>query len=348
MSQRVAGGGWGVSWLAGDGLADAHSRGNTVRMTGIKYQPAVAALAALAVWALPGTARALEPGSVDPHLPGVTEGIPTATLPPPGVYFTNDLAYIDASVQTGSGKKLTTPAGGINVIAWVEVPLLLWSSPWQILGAQYGAFIAQPLVNLQVHSFLTGNNFRTGLYNTIINPAILSWHVAPTLFLGVNMPIYFRDGTWSQGAAINIANHSWTFGPSGAVSYINGDFMASANLEFDIQTENKDFAPGLRYQSGDIMTIDYTVQQTFGKWTAGVVGFGIYQVEDDKLNGTATPANFAGLGNSTGNRFEAFSIGPSIGYNFGPIALSLRYTRDVYARNGPQGDLFWFRFALPL
>ena len=348
MSQRVAGGGWGVSWLAGDGLADAHSRGNTVRMTGIKYQPAVAALAALAVWALPGTAGALEPGSVDPHLPGVTEGIPTATLPPPGVYFTNDLAYIDASVQTGSGKKLTTPAGGINVIAWVEVPLLLWSSPWQILGAQYGAFIAQPLVNLQVHSFLTGNNFRTGLYNTIINPAILSWHVAPTLFLGVNMPIYFRDGSWSQGAAINIANHSWTFGPSGAVSYINGDFMASANLEFDIQTENKDFAPGLRYQSGDIMTIDYTVQQTFGKWTAGVVGFGIYQVEDDKLNGTATPANFAGLGNSTGNRFEAFSIGPSIGYNFGPIALSLRYTRDVYARYGPQGDLFWFRFALPL
>ncbi|HET7594365.1 MAG TPA: transporter [Stellaceae bacterium] len=317
-------------------------------MTGIKYQPAVAALAALAVWALPGTARALEPGSVDPHLPGVTEGIPTATLPPPGVYFTNDLAYIDASVQTGSGKKLTTPAGGINVIAWVEVPLLLWSSPWQILGAQYGAFIAQPLVNLQVHSFLTGNNFRTGLYNTIINPAILSWHVAPTLFLGVNMPIYFRDGSWSQGAAINIANHSWTFGPSGAVSYINGDFMASANLEFDIQTENKDFAPGLRYQSGDIMTVDYTVQQTFGKWTAGVVGFGIYQVEDDKLNGTATPANFAGLGNSTGNRFEAFSIGPSIGYNFGPIALNLRYTRDVYARNGPQGDLFWFRFALPL
>lgn len=348
MSQRVAGGGWGESRLAGDGSADAHSRGNTVRMTGIKFQPAVAALAALAVWALPGTAGALEPGSVDPHLPGVTEGIPTATLPPPGVYFTNDLAYIDASVQTGSGKKLTTPAGGINVIAWVEVPLLLWSSPWQILGAQYGAFIAQPLVNLQVHSFLTGNNFRTGLYNTIINPAILSWHVAPTLFLGVNMPIYFRDGSWSQGAAINIANHSWTFGPSGAVSYINGDFMASANLEFDIQTENKDFAPGLRYQSGDIMTVDYTVQQTFGKWTAGVVGFGIYQVEDDKLNGTATPANFAGLGNSTGNRFEAFSIGPSIGYNFGPIALSLRYTRDVYARNGPQGDLFWFRFALPL
>jgi len=28
--------------------------------------------------------------------------------------------------------------------------------------------------------------------------------------------------------------------------------------------------------------------------------------------------------------------------------MSIRYTRDVYAKNGPQGDLFWFRFVLPL
>jgi hypothetical protein len=314
----------------------------------IRLPPALAGLAMLAVASLPGTARALEPGTVDPHLPGITEGIPVAALPPPGIYFSNDLAYIDASFQDGSGKPLATPAGGINVVAWVNVPLLLWSSPWHILGAQYGAFIAQPLVNLQVHSFISGNNFRTGLYNTIINPAILSWRVAPHLFLGANMPIYFRDGSWSENAAINIANPTWTFGPSAAVSYLDGNFMATANLEFDVQTENKDFAPGLRYQSGNIMTVDYTVQQSFGKWTAGIVGFWIYQVEDDKLNGSTTPANFAGLGNSAGNRFEAFSIGPLVGYNFGPVAINFRYTRDVYAKNGPQGDIFWFRFALPL
>jgi len=312
-----------------------------------RLPPALAGLAMLAVASLPGTARALEPGTVDPHLPGVTEGIPVAALPPPGVYFSNDLAYIDASFQHGSAKPLATPAGGINVVAWVNVPLLLWSSPWHILGAQYGAFIAQPLVNLQVHSFISGNNFRTGFYNTIINPAILSWRVAPNLFIGANMPIYFRDGSWSENAAINIANHTWTVGPSAAVSYLDGNFMATANLEFDVQTENKDFAPGLRYHSGDIMTVDYTVQQSFGRWTAGIVGFWIYQVEDDKLNGSTTPANFAGLGNSAGNRFEAFSIGPLVGYNFGPVAINFRYTRDVYAKNGPQGDIFWFRFALP-
>jgi hypothetical protein len=317
-------------------------------MAARRFRAAAAALAALAALACCEAAQALEPGSVDPHLPGVTEGIPVAALPTPGFYFSNDLAYIDARLQTGSGNTLSTPAGGINIIAWVNVPLLLWSSPFHVLGAQYGAFIAQPLVNLQVHSFLSGNNFRTGFYNAIVNPAILSWRVAPKLFLGGNMPIYLRSGTWAEGAAINIANHTWTFGPSAALGYLDGGFMASANLEFDLQTENKDFAPGLRYQSGNIITIDYTAQQTFGKWTAGIVGFWIYQVEDDKLNGAPTPANFAGLGNSTGNRFEAFSIGPSIGYNFGPIAVNLRYTRDVYARNGPQGEILWFRLALPL
>jgi hypothetical protein len=224
----------------------------------------------------------------------------------------------------------------------------VYSSPWHFLGAQYGAFIVQPIVNLQVHSFLTGNNFRTGFYNTIIDPVILSWHIAPSLFLSTYMPIYLRDGTWSKGAAVNPANHSWGFGPSAALSFLQGDYMASANLEYSIQTEDKDFAPGLSYQSGDIITLDYTAQKSFGKWSGGVVGFWIYQVQDDKLNGASTPANFAGLGNSTGNRFQALSIGPSVGYDFGPVSMNLRYTHDVYAKNGPQGGLFWFRVAVPL
>ena len=70
-------------------------------MTAIRLPPAVAVLAAFAALALPRAANALEPGSVNPHLPGVTEGIPVGALPPPGFYFSNDLAYISARFQTG-------------------------------------------------------------------------------------------------------------------------------------------------------------------------------------------------------------------------------------------------------
>jgi len=28
--------------------------------------------------------------------------------------------------------------------------------------------------------------------------------------------------------------------------------------------------------------------------------------------------------------------------------LNARYTRDIYAHNATQNDVFWFRFSLPL
>ena len=86
-------------------------------------------VAPLAVAALScaNEAYALEPTGVDPHEPGITNGIPTGALPPPGVYVVNDLSYIDGSLKGGSGKN--SPVG-VNVIAWVDVPALVWSTPW--------------------------------------------------------------------------------------------------------------------------------------------------------------------------------------------------------------------------
>ena len=58
-----------------------------------------------------------------------------------------------------------------------------------------------------------------------------------------------------------------------------------------------------------MLNLDYTAQKTFGKWTAGVVGYWVYQTGDDKIDGAIVPAGALGTGNGTGNRFEKFALG---------------------------------------
>jgi len=307
-------------------------------------------VAPLAVAALScaNEAYALEPTGVDPHEPGITNGIPTGALPPPGVYVVNDLSYIDGSLKGGSGKN--SPVG-VNVIAWVDVPALVWSTPWHILGGQYAAAVFQPYVNTEL-TVAGKTSVRSGLFNSIIEPVILSWKLPANLYLSAGLPIYLKDGDWSKGAAVETANHTWTFGPSAAISYLRDGWNLTLNGEYDIQTRNNDFVTArgatTTYQSGNVINFDYTAQKTFGKWTAGLVGYWVYQTDDDSIGGTIVPAGALGTGNGAGNRFEKLAAGPSVAYDFGPISVNFRYTRDLYAKNATLNDVFWFRFALPL
>jgi hypothetical protein len=336
----------------------------TPTMTRTKVPLTVAALAAVVALAWHGPARAIEPGSSDPHLPGITDGLPSGYVPPPGFYVTDDLAYISGSLQGGNGNAVKGPAA-TNITAYVDEPVLLWSTPLHLLGAQYAVALVQPLTTVSITMGGVTTN-KTGLTNTIIVPAILSWKLPVGFFVSGSFPIYLQDGdTGDRGAGTSsqqhVANNTTTFAPSAAISWFNGQGLtASLNGEYDIQTQNDNFMntafAHASYQSGDILNLDYTVQQQFGKWQFGVVGYYAVQTTDDQIKGLGAfgipdgtvPANFAGLQNGSGNRFEKFAVGPLAQYDFGPATVNFRYTQDVYAKNTTQNGTFWFRVAFPL
>jgi hypothetical protein len=340
---------------------------NTLTKTRTTFPATVATLAALAALAWHDPARAIEPGSSDPHLPGITDGLPGGALPPPGVYATNDVAYLSGSLQDGNGNAVKG-AAATNITAFVNEPVLLWSTPLHFLDAQYAVALVQPIATISVTTGGVTTN-KTGITNTVLVPAILSWHLPLGFFVAGSVPIYLQDGdTGDRGNGTSsqqhVANNTTTFGPALALSWFNGKGLSvSINGEYDIQTRNDNFVNNalahVSYQSGDILNLDYTVQQKFGAWQFGVVGYYAVQTTDDQTttsipalginNSTATvPANFANLQNGVGNRFEKFAIGPLVQYDFGPALVNFRYTQDVYTKNATQNGTFWFRIGFPL
>src|SRR5579864_3778404 len=160
-------------------------------MESFVFSRTLAVLGTLASVAWAGQAYALEPGTADPQEPGVTIGLPLGALPPPGFYFSNNVNYVDGSLRDGNGN--VTTGVHVNITAWVDIPALLWSSPFHILGAQWGVAVVQPVVTTAA----TTNGFttnKTGLDNTLINPAVLSWHLPGGFFVSTGIPIGLPDG----------------------------------------------------------------------------------------------------------------------------------------------------------
>jgi hypothetical protein len=334
-------------------------------MEKIKFSRILAALGALAI-AGASEAYAIEPGSNDPHLLGITSNLPLGALPPPGFYLSNNLAYLSGSLKNGNGNNINIPGFGVNALAYVDEPVLSWVAPFKVVGASFGAFIIEPFVTASVTANTPGagqvTSTRTGLFNTIFSPAELSWQLPLGFFVSAYPLFYVKDGDTgdtNQATRSHIANNTWTFAPSAAVSWFNGKGLeATLNGEYDIQTQNDSFVKRpfvtVKYQSGDILNLDFGVHQTLGKWTIGAVGYYGVQTSDDQTTTsiaglpTVTATVPASLINGKGNLFEKFALGPSAGYDFGPVSVNLRYTHDIYAKNATQNDTVFFFFALPL
>jgi len=335
-------------------------------MRNLTLARSIAALGTLAAAGWGGQAYAVEPGSSDPHLPGVSSGVPAGAVAPPGFYFVNTLAYNDGSLQDGNGNSVSVPAiglKGINATAWIEIPALVWSAPFHFAGASFAAAIAQPIVTLSVTTQTAAGAAtvnKTGLFNTVITPVIASWHLPLGFFVSGNFSVYINDadnGDRGNGPAsqTHIANNTTTFAPGGAISWFNGHGLeTSINMEYDIQTQDTNFLPGEKYQSGDILNLDFTAMQVlpgaYKKWTVGVVGFYSKQVNNDQTTVGGVTRDVAAVPGlrGTGNQFERAGIGPIVGYEFGPVAVQAYYIRDVEAKNATLGDTFFFRFAIPL
>jgi hypothetical protein len=351
-------------------------------MESFRFSRTLAVLGTLASAAWAGQAYAVEPGTVDPHEPGVLSGVPAGAVPPPGFYFFNNLNYVSGSLAGGNGNINKAPFAQVNITAWVEIPTVEWVPPVHILGAQYAAAITQPIVttsttqtNLPFGLDSVTKN-KTGLDNLLINPLILSWHLPDGFFLSFSLPIGLKTGDNESNAAggtsgiIHEAANNWIFGPSLNLAWFNGHGTElTLNSEFDIQTQDDNFlnVAGLgkaTYQSGDFVTLDFGATQAlpgaYKNWTLGAIGTFATQLQDDTIGGSAAslgavgaapgtvPANFLNQNNSKGSRVTIFGLGPTVAYNFGPVGMSFYYTYDLIAQNTVKASTVWWVIAVPL
>ncbi|HIJ76144.1 MAG TPA: transporter [Deltaproteobacteria bacterium] len=280
----------------------------------------------------------------DPHLRGVDEGLAAGALPPPGFYFINTF-YMMPGLNSWSAGVVNKDA---KLFVFVESPVLLWATGMKFLGADYAMAIAQPIVytNLQVVTplgTLAGNNW--GTFNTLLVPYILSWklpcdwHIKTALTVGLNDGSSNLSNTSLGGNPAKIfmapsANDYYDFIPEVGISWLHNGWNISADLFFAIPL--KDYYTN--YQSGNQFSGDYTITKTIGKWTFGLGAASYYQVNSDTLMGVKVP----------NSQTQMYTVGPIIGYNFGPVSMQFVYNFAVSSDNQFGGDWCLLRMVVPL
>jgi hypothetical protein len=312
------------------------------RNTGLK------ALAGTAILAAGMTLAGSQAGAVElwnPHLMGLDGGSAAGALPPEGVYFLNSFLYMtsssygsfDGSVSGGSknGNKATVE---------VDVPILLWSTGYKVLGADYAVGIAQPIdhVDFGIGGSSPGNTTYShgDPFATVLIPYILSWGLTENIKVSTGLLVYMPDGTYQDPSKHTLGQLNsldfFSFEPSVGVSWLKDGWNASLKLWYDANLKNLDND----FQSGDTIGTEWTLAKTVGKWTYGLNAFTKDQVTDDTgtLNGVIYD----------GHRQHNYGIGPLVGYNFGPVTLDLRYYHNIATENDIGGDLIYTDLVIPL
>jgi hypothetical protein len=275
------------------------------------------------------------------RLPGVTEGLAAGAVPPEGLYFVNETFISPTRVFDSKGNSTST-----HVDAFVDVPILEWAPGIKILGADYAAFAALPLDYDSTTS--GGRNFGSGsgLYDSLITPAILSWSLPADFHVAAQLGVWVPDGSNNKSIYVRNSNRYWAIEPGVGLSWLHDGWNASVLFTYDVNfskgADNQGGTTFRDYQSGDQFIAEYSLTKTIGKWTVGLGGYGLKQVEDDQ----ATLANGT-KANQPGSAAQKYAIGPIVGYNFGPVIAQAYYNQNIETKNYVGGDEFWTRLLVP-
>ena len=294
---------------------------------------------------------AIEGSDFTNYLRGATQGLPLGALPPPGLYGGFGLNATGLGPSPGKGNQVipgaaTAPAFGYGVS-------LLWVPGWTFLGASYGASIVQGMylatAESSVNPPFATSSVNSQLANTNITPISLSWNLGHGWFTSLAFTFAGPDGSqWaSTPASVDLNPDYWTFAPGWAISYLDANWLASANFRYDINTASRGVtmaAPflggaGNGFVSGNELFGDLTLLYKIGKWSFGPVGYFEAQTTADRpgLGVACTPA-------ICGYQSQV-AIGALVGYDFGPVSVQAWFDDTVECANAVCGLDVWGRMS---
>ena len=301
-----------------------------------------------------GPAAAIE-GGLHQYPDGVDDFMMGAT-PPPGLYFINYAVYAnisdykDARIPDGTRWK-NLGAGDPKIKGWtmIDALRLIYVSKCKLLGGDVVFHAIQPIQHLELTKAEWGGinllqdepfksatrvHKKTGLKNTTLGAA-LGWHFSKNFHLTAVMDVIAPTGAYASDDFVNPGNPYWTFTPMLIPTYVtDGGFEVGAKLMYDINTRNKENG----YLSGQEFHADYIIGQHMGPWMFGINGYYIQQITDDDIGRGMEADNFSG------NKAAAFSTGPAVAYNYKNMFFKAKAQWDLYVKNRPETQRFWFNW----
>ena len=285
---------------------------------------------------------------------GETIGLGLGAALPQGIYFVDTSSIVHSEGASGGAGK--------NLDVLVNIPVLAWSTPWDLLGGHVEMYGALPEAALEERTN-AGNTFAAGIgssvaSNGMYNPAFLigeAWalpyHLHFSNFIGGYAPV----GSQAGFAGANATNNVWTFNERFALTYLNDGWNGTVHGIWGTSTKDTSSHDYNNYngnyggtvagtacsvqacQRADYLNLDVTLVKTLGKWTVGPVGYytGDTSRTSDQLQGN-----------------REIAAGAFAGYAFGGINVETYLTHDLVASlghlTGGEDTRFFLRFVAPL
>ncbi len=274
--------------------------------------------------------------------PGEQVGLAYGPLPE-GVYAIN-------TFSTGRGDARNSPDVGVNV------PILVWSTGFKVLGASIMPVIAVPSVFVGTNNAAgVPNQDQSYFYNPFIGN-IFAWDLGNKIstaylvgaYIGVGDRGSLCNGTLTAGCTpVLPQNASTSIRNTGAISYTGDGYNLTAALTHIFYVDDAarfggQFAALGPIVNADGLYLDLTATKTFGKFEIGAVAYGFTDLPINRNRGAAFAAY---------QRQGTFAAGGLIGYDFGAFKAQVFVTRTVADRGvGAFADETrgWFRIIAPL
>ena len=266
---------------------------------------------------------AMAGGSVT--LKGETSGLALGAALPEGFYFLNTGAYLNRS-NTG-------------LEAIVSIPVLAWSTPWDLLGGHVEAYVAAPVDGIWGTAVSPGSS---GFYN----PAAF---VGEAWNLGGGFHVSEFLGGYAPEKSGGLASNNWVFNTRTALTYLTNGWDFTAHAIYGVVGKNLTN----NYQTTpDYFNLDLTAVKSLGKWEVGPVAYYSTNTSTSYTTPTANlsgaNATYAGTGTVNGSQ-DDIAVGALVGYNFPGITLQLYLTREIEQDNqGGHDTMAFFRTIIPL
>ena len=314
-----------------------------------------------------------------------TLGLLGGSQAPEGIYYQNIFSYYNASnsdvlsrsrthdFQVAARQlQLTVNANfklEASLDAYVDQNIIGWTTPFKILGANYGLMIDIPFaevhgtgaasLDLAAQRFglfdrtitrngsFSNSQSSTASFNIAdiyVEPINLGWHL-PQLDVVTTFGFFAPAGSYDSNDAINNGLGRWAemFG-LGAVVYLDPARSWSVSAMTRYLTHQKQQGTDVRV--GDDVVLEWGLGKTFrpASWKpyvvqldAGAVGYAQWQVTDNR--GSDIPAPLRNI------KSNIFAAGPEIAATTKFGRFFARYEFEFGAKNALEGQVFLFGWA---
>jgi hypothetical protein len=271
---------------------------------------------------------------------GESIGLAMGAALPEGLYFVDTASVVH---NPGTSRNNTS---GKTLDILVNIPVVVWSTPWTVAGGHIEAYAAVP--EAAVNSKGLGSAKPYGGSSGLYNPAAFvgaAWALGNDFhfsnFVGFYAPVNQPGFSYANGT-----NNVWTFNERAALSYLGNGYNLTAHMIYGHSTSTDDAtqtnAAGtscalVDCQRADYLNVDLTALKTIGKWDLGPVAY--YTTDLTKSSDS-----------QRGNK--QFALGGLVGHPLGDATVQAYVTHDVWTSDGHllggKDTRFFLRLVAPL